>query len=288
MLLRATRADAGSGLTDLGRVAGMLGRIAGRVRHVPLSRVSPLAVPVLLDIGREIGAHRGRRGRSAGRDRGAGGRGDRAGRAEPAADAGRRGAPRQPGDPAAQTGRAEAGRDRRAAPFRRPRPAARSARRGRLAGCRICWQWRTCIWKKARPPPWAAAWCRPGTRAATLDRLAPLMRRWRPRHRGGARRQLPRRRRFRPHGPGRRRPPAGDAAAPRASSGCSATTTATRVPGLDGTVDGVLAPRRARVPPPGRARRRPGTGRPPPPEGPHPHARRHGHAALLRRRRRRA
>jgi ATP-dependent helicase Lhr and Lhr-like helicase len=53
VLLRATRADAGSGLTDLGRVAGMLGRIAGRVRHVPLNRVSPLAVPVLLDIGRE-------------------------------------------------------------------------------------------------------------------------------------------------------------------------------------------------------------------------------------------
>ncbi len=53
VLLRATRADAGSGLTDLGRVAGMLGRIAGRVRHVRLNRVSPLAIPVLLDIGRE-------------------------------------------------------------------------------------------------------------------------------------------------------------------------------------------------------------------------------------------
>src|SRR6185312_1320998 len=53
VLLRATRADAASGLTDLGRVAGMLGRVAGRVRHVRLDRVSPLAVPVLLDIGRE-------------------------------------------------------------------------------------------------------------------------------------------------------------------------------------------------------------------------------------------
>ena len=53
VLLRATRADAASGLTDLGRVSGMLSRIAGRVRHVALSRVSPLAVPVLLDIGRE-------------------------------------------------------------------------------------------------------------------------------------------------------------------------------------------------------------------------------------------
>ena len=53
VLLRATRNDAGGGLTDLGRVAAMLGRVAGRVRHVRLSRVSPLAVPVLLDIGRE-------------------------------------------------------------------------------------------------------------------------------------------------------------------------------------------------------------------------------------------
>ena len=53
VLLRATRADAAGGMTDLGRVAAMLGRIEGRVRHVPLDRVSPLAVPVLLDIGRE-------------------------------------------------------------------------------------------------------------------------------------------------------------------------------------------------------------------------------------------
>jgi ATP-dependent Lhr-like helicase len=53
ILLRATRADAASGLTDLGRVAGMLTRIDGRITHVALSRVSPLAVPVLLEIGRE-------------------------------------------------------------------------------------------------------------------------------------------------------------------------------------------------------------------------------------------
>ena len=53
ILLRATRADAASGLTDVGRIAEMLGRIAGRVHHVVLTRVSPLAVPVLLDIGRE-------------------------------------------------------------------------------------------------------------------------------------------------------------------------------------------------------------------------------------------
>jgi ATP-dependent helicase Lhr and Lhr-like helicase len=53
ILLRATRADAASGLTDVGRLAGMLTRAKGRITHMALSRVSPLAVPVLLDIGRE-------------------------------------------------------------------------------------------------------------------------------------------------------------------------------------------------------------------------------------------
>ncbi len=53
VLLRATRADAAGGLTDVGRIAEMLGRIEGRVHHVKLRRVSPLAVPVLLEIGRE-------------------------------------------------------------------------------------------------------------------------------------------------------------------------------------------------------------------------------------------
>jgi ATP-dependent Lhr-like helicase len=53
VLLRATRADAATGLIDLGRVAAMLARVRGRIVHMALSRVSPLAVPVLLDIGRE-------------------------------------------------------------------------------------------------------------------------------------------------------------------------------------------------------------------------------------------
>ncbi len=57
VLLRATRADAAAGLTDLNRVAGMLARIQGRVRHMALSRVSPLAVPVLLEVGRESVRH---------------------------------------------------------------------------------------------------------------------------------------------------------------------------------------------------------------------------------------
>ena len=59
ILLRATRADAAGGLTDLGRIAAMLGRVQGRVRHMALSRVSPLAVPVLLEVGRESVRHAG-------------------------------------------------------------------------------------------------------------------------------------------------------------------------------------------------------------------------------------
>lgn len=53
VLLRATWADAAAGLTDIGRIAGMLSRVGRRVRHRALSRVSPLAVPVLLEVGRE-------------------------------------------------------------------------------------------------------------------------------------------------------------------------------------------------------------------------------------------
>ncbi|MGC8468496.1 MAG: LysR substrate-binding domain-containing protein, partial [Acetobacteraceae bacterium] len=53
VLLRAARADAAVGMVDLGRVAAMLRRVKGRVRHFALSRISPLAVPVLVEIGRE-------------------------------------------------------------------------------------------------------------------------------------------------------------------------------------------------------------------------------------------
>ncbi|MCW8306409.1 ligase-associated DNA damage response DEXH box helicase [Acidiphilium sp. PA] len=53
ILLRATRADAAHGLVDLARIAGMLARARGRITHRRLKRVSPLAVPVLLEIGRE-------------------------------------------------------------------------------------------------------------------------------------------------------------------------------------------------------------------------------------------
>ena len=54
ILLRATRADAARGLTDVARLSDMLARVKGKVRTVRLKRVSPLAVPVLLDIGREF------------------------------------------------------------------------------------------------------------------------------------------------------------------------------------------------------------------------------------------
>jgi ATP-dependent Lhr-like helicase len=53
ILLRATRADAAAGLTDINRIALLLERAHGHVVHMALSRVSPLAVPVLLEIGRE-------------------------------------------------------------------------------------------------------------------------------------------------------------------------------------------------------------------------------------------
>ncbi len=53
LLLRATRHDAARGLTDIGRLGELLGRIRGRITHRRLDRVSPLAVPVLLEVGRE-------------------------------------------------------------------------------------------------------------------------------------------------------------------------------------------------------------------------------------------
>jgi ATP-dependent Lhr-like helicase len=53
VLLRAARADAATGLLDLKRLGDMLARIQGRITHRNLDHVSPLAVPVMLEIGRE-------------------------------------------------------------------------------------------------------------------------------------------------------------------------------------------------------------------------------------------
>ena len=53
VLLRAARADAATGLLDIRRLGDMLARIQGRITHRELDHVSPLAVPVMLEIGRE-------------------------------------------------------------------------------------------------------------------------------------------------------------------------------------------------------------------------------------------
>ncbi|WP_298198587.1 ligase-associated DNA damage response DEXH box helicase [Novosphingobium sp.] len=53
MLIEAAWADARTRLTDVGRLAALLDRAADELVHVPLERVSPLAVPVLVMIGRE-------------------------------------------------------------------------------------------------------------------------------------------------------------------------------------------------------------------------------------------
>ena len=53
LLIEAAWADARARLTDLGRLADLLDRAASDLVHVELDRVSPLAVPVLVMIGRE-------------------------------------------------------------------------------------------------------------------------------------------------------------------------------------------------------------------------------------------
>ena len=53
ILLRATWADAATGLLEIGRVGDMLARIRGRIVHRRLDRISPLALPSMLQIGRE-------------------------------------------------------------------------------------------------------------------------------------------------------------------------------------------------------------------------------------------
>jgi ATP-dependent Lhr-like helicase len=53
LLLQAARQDAGEGLLDIRRLAEALLRIRGRIVHMRLDRISPFAVPVMLEIGRE-------------------------------------------------------------------------------------------------------------------------------------------------------------------------------------------------------------------------------------------
>jgi ATP-dependent Lhr-like helicase len=54
VLLRATYADAGTGLLDIARLGDMLTRVKTRIVTSRLDRVSPLAVPALLEISREM------------------------------------------------------------------------------------------------------------------------------------------------------------------------------------------------------------------------------------------
>jgi len=53
LLLKAAWADARARMTDVGRLADLLDRAADTILHVDLPRVTPLAVPVLVMIGRE-------------------------------------------------------------------------------------------------------------------------------------------------------------------------------------------------------------------------------------------
>jgi ATP-dependent Lhr-like helicase len=53
LLLVATRADAAHGMLDIRRLGELLARIRGRIRHKALDRISPLAVPIMLEIGKE-------------------------------------------------------------------------------------------------------------------------------------------------------------------------------------------------------------------------------------------
>jgi ATP-dependent Lhr-like helicase len=52
ILIQATRRDAARGLLDIERLGHMLARIKRHIVHKPLDRISPLAVPVMLDIGK--------------------------------------------------------------------------------------------------------------------------------------------------------------------------------------------------------------------------------------------
>ncbi|MBI1386015.1 MAG: ligase-associated DNA damage response DEXH box helicase [Rhizobiales bacterium] len=53
ILIEAAWADAATGLLDLGRLNDFLTRIEGHIRHVALGEISPLSVPIMLEVGRE-------------------------------------------------------------------------------------------------------------------------------------------------------------------------------------------------------------------------------------------
>jgi ATP-dependent Lhr-like helicase len=53
LLLRCARADAAAGLLDVGRLGDLLARVRGRIRVLNLPKLSPFAVPIMVEIGRE-------------------------------------------------------------------------------------------------------------------------------------------------------------------------------------------------------------------------------------------
>jgi ATP-dependent helicase Lhr and Lhr-like helicase len=53
LLLRCAREDAATGMVDVARLGLMLARVRGRIRHASLPHLSPFAVPILLEIGKE-------------------------------------------------------------------------------------------------------------------------------------------------------------------------------------------------------------------------------------------
>lgn len=53
ILMQATWADAAKGLLDIRRLSEMLNRISGRITHIGLDQISPLAVPIMLEVGKE-------------------------------------------------------------------------------------------------------------------------------------------------------------------------------------------------------------------------------------------
>ena len=54
VLLRATYAEAAVGLLDVKRLADFLTSVQGKIRHHSLEKLSPLALPVMLEIGKEV------------------------------------------------------------------------------------------------------------------------------------------------------------------------------------------------------------------------------------------
>ena len=53
ILLQAARHDAATGFLDIRRLSDMLMRVRGKIVHKDLPKISPFAVPVMLEVGKE-------------------------------------------------------------------------------------------------------------------------------------------------------------------------------------------------------------------------------------------